>query len=38
MSKTYTEEQACTAIPVNEDGFNSLCVLPHGLVEQLPQA
>lgn len=28
---TYTEEQACTAIPVNENSFNSLCVLPYGL-------
>jgi hypothetical protein len=29
---TYTEEQACTALPINENAFNSSCVLPYGLV------
>src|SRR5881397_991261 len=29
---TYTEEQACIATPVDENGFNSSSVLPYGLV------
>jgi len=28
---TYTEEQACTALPINEHSFNSSCALPYGL-------
>jgi hypothetical protein len=29
---TYTEEQACTALPISENSFNGSCVLPYGLV------
>ncbi len=29
---TYTEEQACTALPISENSFNSVCVLPSGLM------
>ena len=36
---TYTEEQACAAVPVNENGFNHSCALPYGLtVEHIKAA
>ncbi len=29
---TYTEEQACTALPINENNFNNFCIMPYGLL------
>lgn len=35
---TYTEEQACTALPINENSFNSSCIPPYGLVVEYIKA
>jgi hypothetical protein len=35
----YTEKQACTALPINENCFNRSCILPYGLkVEHIKAA